>query len=165
MLCVWDINGDLPCMTHEFYGTELESTFIEEGIEEGVVYKTFFNNPEAFHLEKRLEILGTRGGIAAFQVSAISGLPEMTDKAYTLNQGHSVKTAIPLKAELLPDMEKTEIPVGTNLTPYQTDGKSFIDLKTETGGIIRLSIDVSGWPRMVNGMPEEECFEELLYAG
>ena len=30
---------------------------------------------------------------------------------------------------------------------------------------IRLSIDVSNWPRTVNGIPENECFENLLYAG
>ena len=89
----------------------------------------------------------------------------MTDEAYIFNYGHDVKTAIPLEAELLPDMEKTEIPFGTLLTPYQTDGKSYVDLKTENGGIVRLSIDVSNWPRTVNGIPEDECFEELLYAG
>ena len=72
---------------------------------------------------------------------------------------------VPLEAELLPNMDKTAIPFGTLLTPYQTDGKSYVDLKTENGGIVRRSIDVSNWPRTVNGIPEDECFEELLYAG
>ena len=36
------------------------------------------------------------------------------------------KTVIPLEAELLPNMEKTEIPFGTLLTLYQTDGASEI---------------------------------------
>ena len=89
----------------------------------------------------------------------------MTDKAYNFNYGHDVKTIVPLDAELLPEMEKTELPIGTSLTPYQTDGKTFVDLKTENGGIVRLNIDVSDWPRKVNGIPEDECFEELLYAG
>ena len=115
--------------------------------------------------ETRFEILGTRGATATYKLSETDGKPEMTDKAYTFNYGHNVKTAIPLEAELLPDMEKTEIPSGTSLTPYQTDGKSFVDLKTENGGILRLYIEADNWPIMVNGIPEDECFEELLYAG
>lgn len=62
-------------------------------------------------------------------------------------------------------MDKTELPAGTSLTPYQTDGKTFVDLKTEDGSVVRLNIDVSNLPITVNGIPEDECFEELLYAG
>lgn len=165
MFCTWDLNGDVPKMTQELYGTELDYEFIEEGYEDGTVYKNAFNNPQNFKLETRFEILGTRGATATYKLSETDGKPEMTDEAYTFNYGHDVKTAIPLDAELLPEMEETELPAGTSLTPYQTDGKSFVDLKTENGGTVRLSIDISDWPRMVNGIPEDECFEELLYAG
>ena len=165
MFCTWDINGDTTKMTQELYGTEVDYEYIEEGFEDGTVYKQAFNNPEFLRLETRFEILGTRGAAATYKLSETDGKPEMTDKAYTFNYGHDVKTAIPLDAELLPDMDKTELPAGTSLTPYQTDGKTFVDLKTENGGIIRLNIDVSDWPRKVNGIPEDECFEELLYAG
>ena len=92
-------------------------------------------------------------------------MPIISDDAYTFNYGHEVKTAISLEAELLPDMKKTEIISGTLLTPYQTDGKSFVDLKTESGEIVRLTINTTDWPVMVNGIPEDECFEQLLYAG
>jgi len=165
MFCTWDINGDTPKMTQELYGTEVDYAYIEEGFEEGTTYKQAFNNPEFLRLETRFQILGTRGATATYKLSETDGKPEMTDKAYTFNYGHDVKTAIPLDAELLPDMEKTEIPFGTLLTPYQTDGKTFVDLKTEDGKIVRLSIDTSDWPRTVNGIPEDECFEALLYAG
>ena len=165
MFCTWDINGDTPKMTQELYGTEVDYEYIEEGFEDGTVYKQAFNNPEFLRLETRFEILGTRGATATYKLSETDGKPEMTDKAYTFNYGHDVKTAIPLDVELLPEMEKTELPIGTSLTPYQTDGKTFVDLKTENGEIVRLNIDVSDWPRKVNGIPEDECFEELLYAG
>lgn len=165
MFCTWDINGNTPKMTQELYGTEIDYEYIEEGFEDGTVYKQAFNNPEFLRLETRFEILGTRGATATYKLSETDGNPEMTDEAYTFNYGHDVKTAIPLDAELLPEMEKTELPAGTSLTPYQTDGKTYVDLKTENGGIVRLNIDVSDWPLKVNGIPEDECFEELLYAG
>ena len=165
MLCTWDINGDTPKISQKLSGTEIDYEYIEEGFEEGTVYKQAFNNPEFLRLETRFEILGTRGATASFKLSETDGKPIMIDDSYTFNYGHDVKTAIPLEAELLPDMEKTEIPFGTLLTPYQTDGKTFVDLKTENGSVVRLNIDISDWPRKVNGIPEDECFEELLYAG
>ncbi len=165
MFSTWDINDDIPRITEQLSGSQLGTEYIEEGVNEGTVYKQAFNNPEHFTLQTRFEILGTRGGTAVFKISKSHGKPEMTDDAYTFIYGHDVKTAIPLEAELLPDMEETELPAGTLLIPYKTDGKSYVDLKTENGGIVRLDIDVSDWPRMVNGIAEDECFEELLYAG
>ncbi len=165
IFCTWDINGDTPKMTQELYGTEVDYEYIEEGFEEGTTYKQAFNNPEFLRLETRFQILGTRGATATYKISEKDGKPEMTDEAYTFNYGHDVKTAIPLEAELLPNMEKTKLPAGTSLTPYQTDGETFVDLKTENGSVVRLNIDVSDWPRTVNGIPEDECFENLLYAG
>jgi len=165
MFCTWDINGDTPKMTQELYGTEIDYEYIEEGFEEGTTYKQAFNNPEFLRLETRFEILGTRGATATYKLSETDGKPEITDEAYTFNYGHDVKTIVPLEADLLPEMEKTELPIGTSLTPHQTDGKTFVDLKTENGSVVRLDIDVSDWPRKVNGISEDECFEELLYAG
>lgn len=165
IFCTWDINGKNPKIIQELYGTEIDYEYIEEGYETGTVYRQVFNNPESFKLETRFEILGTRGATANYRLSRTDGKPEMTDDAYTFNYGHDVKTSIPLEAEILPDMEKTEIPSGTSLLPYRTDGKTFVDLKTEDGDIVRLSIGTLEWPRTVNGMPEDECFKELFYAG
>jgi len=165
IFCTWDINGNAPRMTQELYGTEIDYEYIEEGYEDGTVYRRAFNNPENLILETRFDILGTRGATAAYKIDETNGIPKMTDDSYTFNYGHDVKTIIPLEAEILPDMKKTEIPIGTSLIPYQTDGTSFVDLKDENGKIVRLSIDVSEWPKLINGIPEVECFEELLYVG
>jgi len=165
MLSTWDINGDTPKITQELFGTEVDYEWIEEGFEEGTTYTHVFNNPEFLRLETRFEILGTRGGTATYKLSKKDGKPEMTDEAYTFNYGHDVKTTIVLDAKVLPEMEKTKLPIGTSLTPYQTDGKTFVDLKTENGSVVRLNIDVSDRPLKVNGIPEDECFENLLYAG
>ena len=165
MFCTYDLNKDNPAKTDELYGTAFDNEYIEDGEEYGTVYTWVFNNPEKFRLETRLDILGTRSGKAAYKAGKDGGKPEMTDKAYTFDYIRDVKTLIPLEAELLPESEKINLPGGTSLTPYQTDGKSYVDLKNADGGIVRLDIDVSGWPLTVNGIPEDECFEGLLYAG
>ena len=165
MFCGLDINSGKIRQIEEMYSTGFYSEFIEEGFETGTVYKRAFNNPENLRLQTRFEILGTRGAVASFKADETNGKLIMTDDAYTFTYGHDVKNKIPLEAELLPDMEKTEIPEGTMLSAYQTDGKTYVDLKTENGGIVRLNIDISDWPRTVNGIAEDECFENLLYAG
>jgi len=165
MLSVYDISNENIQQIEQRSDTGFYGKYVEEGFETGTVYREAFNNPEVFELETKFEMLGTRGAIAKFRIGNANGKPEMTDNAYTFTYGHNVTSKIPLEAEILPDMEKTELPSGTLLTPYQTDGKSFINLKTGDEKIVRLSIDISGWPRTVNGIPEEECFEDLLYAG
>ncbi len=164
MFCTWDINGTTPEVTDMLSGTEMDSEYIEEGFEYGTVYKSAFNNPEAFRLETRFVILGTRGGIATYKVSETDGKPEMTDEAYNL-YGNEIKTVVSLEAELLPDMEKTQLPPGTVLYPYQTDGESFVDLKTEDDEVLRIYIEKYEWQMSINGIPEDECFEGLMYAG
>lgn len=165
MFCTWDINGNSPKMIQELHGTEIDYEYIEEGHETGTVYKGVFNNPDNFNLETRFDILGTRGGVATYEIDKSNGTPQLINEVYTFNYGEEVRTSVILEAKVLPDMNKTEIPAETVLLPYQTDGKTFVDLKTDNGEVVRLSIDISDWPRTVNGIPEDECFENLMYAG
>lgn len=165
MISVWDINNGIPEIAYELYGTEIDYEYIEESFEEGWVYKKVFNNPHSVALETRFEILGTRGGVATFGINGKMGKLEMVDEAYTFNYGAEVETLIALEAEVVATEERITIPEGCVLTPYQTDGESYVDLKMETGEVIRLEIDCSQWPVMVNSMPEDECFKDLMYAG
>lgn len=165
MFCTWDISGKKPEQISELYGTEIDYEFVEEGFEDGTVYKYVLNDPSSFKLETRFDILGTRGATAYYKASEKDGTPEMTDEAYTFNEGEDVILSIPLEAEVLPEMKKVELDEGVSLTPYQTDGKTYVDLKTHDGMTVRLEIDVSEWPRKVNGIPEDECFKNLMYAG
>lgn len=165
LFCTWDLNGEAPMLTEQLSDTELDYEYVDGIYDGGIFYKQVLQNPDSFRLATHFDILGTRGSVATYQLSNADGTPQMTDEAYAFTYGHEVKTAIPLEAELLPDRKKTTLPAGTRLTPYQTDGKTYVDLKTESGEIVRLAVDTSDWPRTVNGIPEEECFEELLYAG
>ena len=40
-----------------------------------------------------------------------------------------------------------------------------LDVKLEDGRKCRIEVDMSEWPKLINGIPEEECFDGILYAG
>jgi len=165
MFSTWDINGDYPKVVQELYSTKLSELFVEEGAEDGTVYTEVFSNPEFFKLEKRIEIMGTRGIWANFRINEKNGMPEITDDYYTFNEGHNVVLKTPLDVDVIPNMDKHKLGKGMHLTPTRTDGETYVDLMTEDGWTVRVEIDISDWPRTVNGIPEDECFEELFYAG
>ena len=165
MFNTWDINGTSPEKVQELYSTKLSDVFIEEGADDGTVYTVAFNNPASFKLERRVEILGTREIWANFKINEADGTPLITDEDYTFNEGHEVVLKIPMAVQVVPDMDKHEIGEGMHLTPCHTDAETYVDLTTEDGWTVRMGIDISDWPRKVNGIPEDECFEELLYAG
>ena len=165
MFSTWDINGEKPRIAEELYNTKLVTVYIEEGENDGAVYKRAFTNPSAFRLEKRVEVLGTREIWANFEISRVDGTPQLTDDEYTFNEGHGLVLKIPMAARVVPDMVTHEVGEGMHLTPCWTDGKTYVDLMTENGWTLRFDIDVSDYPITVNGIPEAECFEELFYAG
>lgn len=162
MFDTWDLNGEEPKIVDELYDTQRYYEFIEA---EEISYKTIINNPKAFKLTKTFELLGTRGGWASFKANEATGIPEMTDEAYTFCYGHDLTSKVPIEAEVLPDMEKEEISTGITVSPYQTDGKSYVDAKNDAGKIFRIKLNTSVRPTTVNGIAEEECFDNILYAG
>lgn len=164
-ISVIDLSDEKPEKILDLGATSFYREYVEEGADDGTVYRTMINDVRSFTLQTRFDILGTRMGTAVYKANEITGIPEMTDEAYTFTDGHPVTLKIPLMAEILPSMDTEELGEGMYLVPYQTDGKTYIDLTTENSWVIRFKIDISGWPRTVNGIPEDECFEELFYAG
>ena len=165
MISVVDINGDKLQQTQQLSGTQFYGEFVEEGFETGTMYRQVFNNPDEFRLNTRFDILGTRFGFAGYKVNEKDGRAEMTDEDYNIEDGASVKSIIPLEVELLPDNSTKEIPSGTEFYPLRTDGKTYIDMKTEDGQEVKFHYDNSEYPWKINGISEEECFENILYAG
>ncbi|MBQ3054727.1 MAG: DUF3298 domain-containing protein [Oscillospiraceae bacterium] len=144
--------------------TQPDSEAVGDSAEDFVVYRPFLNDPNAISLSTTLQLLGTRQGVANYKVGG-GGVPEMTDRALSLEGGNSVTSKLPLKVLLLPEEEETEIPSGTEFSPLRTDGKSYVEARLPDGKEVRLTVDTSGYPVKVGGIPEEECFENLLYAG
>ncbi len=159
-----DISGDGIRQIAEMSGTQFDSDLVEEEPETYVVYKPFFNNPDSFKLSTAIELLGNRDAIASYKTGD-DGIPVMTDVFFDIETDYSQTTKIPLEVLILPDEKQEELPAGTELWGLRTDGKSYIDMKAADGREVRFDIDISGWPKKINGIPEEECFDNIMYAG
>lgn len=164
-ICALDINDAEIKQIAELSSVGFYGEFIEEEFEEGTVYQQVFNDPNHFTLEARFEILGTREGFANYMVSDEDGTPEMKDDAYNIEDGFEIISIVPLNVELTKDNTTMELPKGTVFYPLRSDGATYIDMKTEDGTEVRFNYDRLNYPWKVNGIPEDECFDNLLYAG
>ncbi len=164
-LCVLDINDGEMYQHEPWYGTQVFAEYVEEGFETGTVYTEVLNNPDEFRLMFRFDLLGTRDGVAGYKINAEDGTFSMVDDSFNIESEFGLTTIIPIEAELVADGTKTEIPEGTVLYPLRSDGATYIDMKTEDGQEIRLEYDMVEYPHTVNGVPEDECFEGIMYAG
>lgn len=165
IICMIDIEKDGISQIGEYYGKEFSGTYIEEGFETGTVYRTVFNNPDEFMLTTRMNLLGTRDGKSRYRINESDGSLEMTDEYYNIESEFGLNSSVSFEAELLPGKEKTVFPEGTTFYPLRTDGKTYIDMKTENGREVRINYDSEDFPHKVNGIPEDECFNNIMYAG
>ena len=139
-------------------------TYVNNG-NSGILYTDVFLNPINFELVSRMTVLGTRIGYGSYTVNKADGTLQRTSDAYTLESNTPVVTTSPIKGTAIKGNKETEIPANSTLYPLRTDSKTYVDLKTEDGNEIRLKCDTSGFPVTINGVPENECFKDLMYAG
>jgi hypothetical protein len=60
---------------------------------------------------------------------------------------------------------KTTIPKGTIYYMYRSDGETYVDCKTEDGTYVRIVVDHSDYPYLVNGINLEDAFDGIMFAG
>ncbi len=158
-----DINGTIKQISQRS-DTQPDYQYIETAENKGVVYTEVINNPDYFTLSTNFQLLGTRGAVADYQIDE-NGFLQKLDDNYTFTYGMDLTSAIPLKMTDRTNGQTTELPAGTVFTPLITDGETWVELLTQDGKVYRVTVDVSDWPYTVNGMPEEECFTDIMYAG
>jgi len=76
-----------------------------------------------------------------------------------------IVSSVPLEVTMLPGKTKETLPAGTNFYFRRTDVDTYADMELEDGRQCRIEIVYEGDTPMINGVPEWDCFEELLYAG
>ena len=127
-------------------------------------------DPSCLRVDTRINMLGTWQGRRICSVGA-DGLPVPQKEWYTVTTGMPLKTIASLSAQGV-DAESAEttgeavtVPSGEELRLARTDGETWADLCRPDGSMVRVYVDTSGWPRMINGMDEDSYFEMLPYAG
>ena len=57
------------------------------------------------------------------------------------------------------------LPAGTEFSFLRTDNVSYVVMELADGRECRIDIVEIDWTPTINGVPEWECFENLMYAG
>ncbi len=126
-----------------------------------------FNNPAEIRLSSRLDVFRTMSGTRCYTFDAdAKTLVPQTD-FYLLNETQTPLIAkLPVEVTMLSDQSKETVPAGTEFTFLRSDGKTYVEFRLPDGRECRVTREESfGWPYTVNGVPEEDVFEGILYAG
>ena len=165
MLHVYDLNGDSIACAADLYNIRMEGEWVE-GLEEyGTWYGEIFNTPAEFGMYTGMDLLGTLQAFRMYQVDFSTGVPQpMTDFFWIENSPEWV-SRVPLEGFEIIGQVWREIPAGSIFTMLRTDGETYMEMQTEDGKVYKLNTNRNVWPWTVNGIPEEECFEGIMYAG
>ena len=118
-------------------------------------------------LWNRFSVMSTLDASRTYRVG-LSGFPEPVSSFYRINsasvltskravEGWTVNAAGELGGGPL------TIPAGTKATFVRTDGAYATDLRLADGRFCR--VYVSDWPREINGVAVEDCFDGVGFAG
>ena len=157
-LHVYDLNGDMPVKAGEMWGTGFAGSPYSG--------KEVFADPMSFTLETWMEILGTRFGVREYSVDGQTGMPVPKQEYYEIEGfGFPLSSLREMKATMLDTNVKETLPAGTEFYELRTDGESYMDFRLNDGRECRIEVDTSGYPALIDGIPEDECFEGIMYAG
>lgn len=118
-------------------------------------------------VSRAVNLLGTWGAARRHMLSADGTLLPAPDSMWEMFSERAVVTAAALPAELLTDgaWQAVTLEPGTALYPTATDDEGLLLFSLENGQSGRLTFTREDYSIRIGGVPEEELFEELFYAG
>jgi hypothetical protein len=162
---IYDLNGAAPQLIGDFPGAGFVDIWDEDAGLDGVYYTVVFNDPREFTLGSKCNLLGTKTAYRNYTVDREGTLVPLSD-AYDLDQTlEPIISTIPLDVTLLPQNTVETVPAGSTFFFLRTDNETYVDLEMSDGQECRIVIEEIDWTPCINGVPEWECFEELMYAG
>jgi len=163
---VYDMNGEEPVLIRLFEGEGFSGVWIEDYILGSTWFNAVFNDPTHFLLAGHLNILGTMSGTRPFHMDPETGLPMADENYYTLpTQREPLVTKTVVTVKLLPEKTDLELPASTQLWFLRSDGETYVDMLLKDGRQCRVYVTYRDWQGYVDGKPEDECFEGIMYAG
>lgn len=126
-----------------------------------------FTNPANFSLSSRMDVFRTMEGVRAYTVDTKTGIPIPQTEIFLLNEEQTpLVTKLPVEVTMVADGSKETLPVGTELVFLRSDGETYVEFRMPDGRECRVTRDSSEeWPMTVNGVPEEDVFDGIAYAG
>ena len=101
-------------------------------------------------------------------------MPAPLTDLYEIDADITLTTLVPVKAEVVdvlteePTGEEKEIPVGTKLNFWRTNGTDTVDMRTddmEVGEAFRFKVETGDDGQTVNGIKLQESFDGTVFGG
>ena len=151
-------------------GTTMNGGIPISGWDEDYLTWYTLTDPMDMTLESRLFVIGTLGGIRSYRLGDNA---ELIPNSQWYEVGGSLTLNMDAELSVVDEegnfVEPIPLKKGTELMMYRTDGKDYVDFLYFEGTsteIIRAEItDREDWPHKINGYPEDELFEDVIYAG
>ena len=164
-LYIYDLNEGMPQLISDFSGAGFVGSWDSDAGTDGIYYVSVFNDPSEFTLGSKCNLLGTKTAYRNYTVDADGSLLPLND-VYDLEEDlDSIISTVPLEVTLLPQNTTETVPEGTEFFFLRTDNETWVDLVMTDGQECRIVIEEIDWTPCINGIPEWECFENLMYAG
>lgn len=164
VLYIFDLS--LDCITEPMVQMNAGFVTMRTDAEDYSYGEEVFNNPAEILLSSRMDIFRTMNGTRSYSFDAKAGMLVPQTDFYTLDETLSpLISKIPLEVTVVGDTTRTTIPAGTEFAFLRTDNETYVEFRLPNGRECRVNVDTTGWSHMINGVPEEECFDGIGYAG
>ena len=165
ILYIFDLS--LDCITEPMVQINAGFVTMRTDAEDYSYGEEVFNNPAEIYLSSRLDVFRTMSGTRRYSFDAKAGMLVPLTNLYTLDETQTpLVSKIPLEVSVLGENTSTIVPAGTEFTFLRSDGATYVEFRLPDGRECRVTReDGDGWPYTVNGVPEEECFDGIGYAG
>ena len=177
-LTVFAIKDNVPSLLGKMDGTGFASAFHPEYVDGEYSLEQSFNerypliDPSKFALGTRMQLMSTYSGRRFYKVGE-DGMPAPLTDLYEIDADITLTTLVPVKAEVV-DLskeeatgEEKEIPAGTKLNFWRTNGTDTVDMRTddmEVGEAFRFKVETSDG-QIVNGIKLDEAFDGTMFGG
>ncbi len=177
-LTVFAIKDNVPSLLGKMDGTGFASAFHPEYVDGEYSLEQSFSerypliDPSKFALGTRMQLMSTYSG-HRFYKAGEDGMPAPLTDSYEIDADITLTTLVPVKAEVV-DLskeeatgEEKEIPAGTKLNFWRTNGTDTVDMRTddmEVGEAFRFKVETSDG-QIVNGIKLDEAFDGTMFGG
>ena len=177
-LTVFAIKDNIPSLVGKMDGTGYASAFYpayldgEYSPDQSVYERYPMIDPSKFALGTRMQLMSTYSGRRFYEVGE-DGMPAPLSDYYEIDADITLTSLVPLTAETV-DLkteeatgEEKEIPAGTKLNFWRTNGTDLVDMRTddmEVGEAFRFKVE-TGDGQAVNGIKLEEAFDGTVFGG
>lgn len=178
-LTVFAIKDNVPSLVGKMDGTGFASAFHPEYVDGEYSLEQSFSerypliDPSKFALGTRMQLMSTYSG-RRFYKAGEDGMPAPLTDLYEIDADITLTTLVPVKAEVM-DLskeeatgEEKEIPAGTKLNFWRTNGTDTVDFRTddmETGEAFRIKVETGDDGQTVNGIKLQEAFDGTVFGG